>query len=52
MIASATYHLREVFGAQHALAVTADLVGPLVATSEPLPGEAAAPVEIPPVVLH
>ena len=38
MLASSTFYLREVFGQEHALAVTASLVAPLA-----VPGEGAPP---------
>ncbi len=43
MLASSTFYLREVFGQQHALAVTADLVAPLAVPIEPVSvGDASA----------
>lgn len=45
MLASSTFYLREVFGQEHALAVTASLVAPLAV---PVGGE---PLELPPADL-
>ena len=51
MLASSTYYLRETFGQQHALAVTADLVAPLAVSAEPVVPD-MPPTQAPAVTVH
>ena len=51
MLASSTFYLRETFGQQHALAMTADLVAPLAVSAEPVVPDPQS-VEVPVVTLH